>query len=177
MTLIKLLSGFISGILITSFSLYAFNDLSADFKSRKFAEYKIKYPWLIDKRDLFDTIVQEVENNEIDKLIKIPIEDIGLKTALSLVNAESQGNNWRRGTSGERSYWQIMEHHLSKEQRKYPDMLFDMKFSTNLAMKILAENLKRTDGDLLKALNIYNRGNSKLGNIDYLSKIMKGVLE
>jgi len=151
--------------MVLFFFCYQVNDLIVESRLKNYYQekYQQKYIWL--SFDLY-------------KKIRIETTRKGVPTnwMLALYDAESQGNRYAVSVSGAKGFGQVMPIHLPDNLKNHQEVLFDVDFNVALSTRIFKDCLIKNNGDLVKALNAYERGNKRQDiNVNYLAKIVKNI--
>ncbi len=142
---------------------------------KKYSAIKLIHPDC--KREWFDAIYQECERNGIEEIEVLPgVMRKGYIVIAAITKAES---NWKTGAyseAGARGLMQVMaKYHLPKGTD--PKVLYDPIICIEYGVKIFADNLVSSKGNFVRALSMYERGNNKNINVDYISRIWENLYE
>lgn len=116
-----------------------------------------QFPWLT--AELFDTVVDNAEYTGMDRQL-----------ILSVIHAESWGQQFAVSSSGAIGYMQVMPVHYPRA----PADLFDMYRNIRMGTRILRDYYVLAKGDLVQTLKNYNSGpHSTYYNIPYIRKVLQ----
>jgi hypothetical protein len=164
---------FTLGIVTGLFGFEAVLFIQEEITIKKYYEFKQFHPDC--KREWFDAIIKECERNGIEEIEVLPGDTRpGYVVIGAIAKAES---NWKTGAysdAGARGIMQVMaKHHLPK--RTDPKVLYDPIICIQYGVKIFADNLISNKGNFIKSLSMYERGNGKVLNVDYVAKVWENL--
>lgn len=150
---------FIFGILSAIFIYLSFCLIQENIYRKEYHKYKNQYSWLT--KDIFKIVKTEATRHDIDKNI-----------IFAIIHSESRGNQYAVSSAGALGLMQVMPFHVSERK----EALFDLEKNIKTGTRILSDNLKKYNGNLIKSLNAYERGNKRQDiNVAYLSEIIQNI--
>lgn len=164
---------FTLGIVTGLFGFEAVLFFKEQITIEKYYRFKLVHPDC--KREWFDAILQECETNGIEQIEVLPGDfRHGYIVIGAIIKAES---NWKTSAVSQmlaRGLMQVMaKHHLNKKDN--PKILYDPITCIEYGVKIFADDLIRSKGNFIRALSMYERGNGKVLNVDYVAKIWENL--
>jgi soluble lytic murein transglycosylase-like protein len=124
-----------------------------------YQKFKQQYSWL--DKEIYYIVKTESNKYKIDKNI-----------IFAIINSESRGNRYAVSIAGALGLMQVMPYHVTERK----EVLFDATKNIKTGVRVLNEFMIKNNGNLIKAINAYERGNKRQDvNVKYLSEIVQNI--
>jgi hypothetical protein len=128
----------------------------------QFNKVKMKYPKI--QYEWYQKINEECEKKNIEP-----------KIIYAIIHSESRWNRFAKSKVGARGLMQLMEIHLPEKFKNKPAVLYDPIFNIELGITVFSDCMRKSQGNIIKAINCYERGSHEDYNIKYLSEIWSNI--